>query len=124
KKTSRFSARQAVQSLESVRGHILGVVLNGINIRDPDYASYRYYYSSYYASVNPESENRTEVREQLIEDPPDRSTENESASLSDSSPQIVSQQLFDQIIAQLVEAARPLIPLILRDHVDLSVERL
>jgi capsular exopolysaccharide synthesis family protein len=122
KKTSRFSARQAVQTLESVRGHILGVVLNGINIRDPDYASYRYYYSSYYASVNPENENSAEAKEQLIEDPPDRTEENHAAALEDGSPKVISQQLFDQIIAKLVEVAGPLAPLIVRDHVDLLGE--
>src|ERR1043165_7499984 len=61
RKTNKFSARQALQTLEGVKGHILGVVLNAVDIRAPDYSSYRYYYSSYYASVNaekPDSESK------------------------------------------------------------------
>jgi hypothetical protein len=31
------------------------VVLNGIDIRDPDYADYRRYYASYYATMQRET---------------------------------------------------------------------
>lgn len=54
-KTTVAIVRQAVGHLKDVHAQILGVVLNGINIRSPDYASYRYYYTSYYAT-NKESD--------------------------------------------------------------------
>jgi polysaccharide biosynthesis transport protein len=119
RKTNRFSARQALQTLESVRGHILGVVLNGIDIRDPDYASYRYYYSSYYASMNVETENGESG--QLIENSPDATDKNEPiwpTELTGSAPK----ELFEQLISKLSEAVGPMAPLIVQDHVALMGE--
>jgi receptor protein-tyrosine kinase len=49
--TSTDAARHVVEHLQVVGAHILGAVLNGINIRDPYYADYRQYYSSYYAAA-------------------------------------------------------------------------
>jgi succinoglycan biosynthesis transport protein ExoP len=54
-KTTQPSARRAMASLERVGAPILGVVLNGIDIRHPDYLEYRSYYPSYFASVEKES---------------------------------------------------------------------
>jgi capsular exopolysaccharide synthesis family protein len=54
-KTKTPTARRAVERLERVGAPILGVILNGIDIRDPDYADYRSYYPSYYASVEREA---------------------------------------------------------------------
>jgi hypothetical protein len=50
-KTTTLAARRAVERLESIGAPMLGVILNGIDIRDPDYLDYRSYYPSYYASV-------------------------------------------------------------------------
>lgn len=129
KKTNRFSAREAVQTLESVRGHMLGVVLNGIDIRDPNYASYRYYYSSYYASVNAETENQSASTEQSIENPPESTGEDEPVSptekLASSTEELIGnapKQLFDQLISKFSEAVGPMAPLIVRDHVELMRE--
>jgi capsular exopolysaccharide synthesis family protein len=49
--TTADSARHVVERLQTVGASILGVVLNGINVQDPDYADYRHYYSSYYAEA-------------------------------------------------------------------------
>ena len=49
-RTTADSARRLVERLQTVRAPILGVVLNGVDIRGPDYADYRQYYNSYYAS--------------------------------------------------------------------------
>ena len=46
-KTTTPSARRAMERLERVGAPILGVILNGIDIRHPDYVDYRSYYSSY-----------------------------------------------------------------------------
>jgi Mrp family chromosome partitioning ATPase len=48
--TSTETARHVMERLQAVGARILGTVLNGINIRDPYYADYRQYYSSYYAA--------------------------------------------------------------------------
>ncbi len=119
RKTNKFSARQALQTLEGVKGHILGVVLNAVDIRAPDYSSYRYYYSSYYASVNAEVTTQT-------------ANENEEAEFDQASNQetswpteltgIAPAQLFEQLTAKLSEAVGPMAPLIVQDHVALMGE--
>jgi Mrp family chromosome partitioning ATPase len=49
--TTADSAQRVIERLQAVGARILGAVLNGINIRDPDYADYRHYYSSYHAAA-------------------------------------------------------------------------
>jgi capsular exopolysaccharide synthesis family protein len=48
KKTTAGSARQIVERLDGVRATFLGVVLNGIDLDNPDYSYYKNYYGSYY----------------------------------------------------------------------------
>ncbi len=55
KKTTTTSVRQAVQRLDSVRAPILGVILNGIDVGNPDYAYYRHYYGSDYGVIEEET---------------------------------------------------------------------
>jgi len=119
-KTSKFSARQALQTLESVRANILGVVLNGVDLRNPDYASYRYYYSSYYASVNTETEGRE--GEQLIENPSEPTGKNEPAWPTKELMGNAPKQLFENLISTLSEGVGPLAPLIVQDHIALMGE--
>src|SRR3990172_6775131 len=57
-KTSRASARRVVECLETVRAPILGTILNGINLENPDYSYYRHYYGSDYG-VMTEDDNRS-----------------------------------------------------------------
>ena len=54
-KTTTPSARRATERLDKVGAHILGVILNAIDIRDPEYLDYRSYYPSYYASIDEDS---------------------------------------------------------------------
>jgi hypothetical protein len=110
-----------VQTLERVRSHILGVVLNGIDIRDPEYASYRYYYSSYYASVTGQQENGS-GNEQLIENSPEPLAKHEPAWLTEELMGSAPKELFEQLIAKLSEAVGPMAPLIVKDHVELMGE--
>jgi succinoglycan biosynthesis transport protein ExoP len=49
--TTTDAARHVVEHLQAVGARILGAVLNGIDIRDPDYSDYRKYYASYYAAA-------------------------------------------------------------------------
>ena len=45
---SRHVARQACDRLASVRAHVLGVVLNGVDIHSPEYKDYKSSYVTYY----------------------------------------------------------------------------
>jgi capsular exopolysaccharide synthesis family protein len=56
--TAVEAARRSVEGLEMVGARILGAVLNGIDIRNPDYADYRHYYKSYYAASVAKPEGR------------------------------------------------------------------
>lgn len=120
-RTSRFSARQALQTLEGVRAHILGVVLNAIDIRSPDYASYRYYYSSYYATVEKETDNHKEkeLAEWSASVTPGPAASWPSSANGDKSS---SKQVFERLIYRLSEAVGPMAPLIVQDHVALMGE--
>ncbi len=53
-KTTAFAARRAVEQLESVGAPILGVVLNGVNIKDPEYVDYRSYFPAYFSTMQGE----------------------------------------------------------------------
>jgi succinoglycan biosynthesis transport protein ExoP len=55
-KTTSPSARRALERLDKVGARMLGVILNGIDIRDPEYFDYRSYYPSNYASVEDDSD--------------------------------------------------------------------
>jgi capsular exopolysaccharide synthesis family protein len=55
-KTTTPSARRAMERLERVGAPMLGVVLNGIDIRHPDYVEYRSYYPSYFDAVQKEAD--------------------------------------------------------------------
>ena len=49
-KTTMTYARQALDRLDAIRAPVLGVVLNGIDLANPDYAYYHHYYGSDYGS--------------------------------------------------------------------------
>jgi capsular exopolysaccharide synthesis family protein len=53
-KTTTLAGRRAVEQLESVGAPLLGVVLNGVDLRDPDYADYRSYFPAYFSVVRDE----------------------------------------------------------------------
>jgi capsular exopolysaccharide synthesis family protein len=46
-KTTTPSARRALERLDKTGARVLGVVLNGIDLRDPDYVDYRSYYPAH-----------------------------------------------------------------------------
>ena len=51
KTTKVATARKAAEQLATVRAPVLGVVLNGIDSRNPDYASYYNQYYSLYCTT-------------------------------------------------------------------------
>ena len=120
--TSRFSARQALERLEAVHARVLGVVLNGVDLRSPDYASYRYYYASYYASSN--GAEKEGGSKQLIENPLDSKNKTETAWPTQEPTDSVPKHFFDRITLKLIEAAGPMAPIIIQDQVALLGESL
>jgi capsular exopolysaccharide synthesis family protein len=120
-KTSRFSARQALQTLEGVRARILGVVLNGIDIRGPDYANYRYYYNSYYAAVTSDEARGGDesVMQKFFDEAPDM---NELRSSTQDTAGLTEKKTLDHLILKLSEAVGPMAALIVQDHVALMGE--
>jgi capsular exopolysaccharide synthesis family protein len=56
-KTTAQAARHAVERMDGVNASLLGVILNGVDIRNPDYVDYRSYYPTYYASMQEEFRN-------------------------------------------------------------------
>lgn len=54
-RTSTASAQKAVERLDTVRARFLGVILNAVNLDDPDYSYYRTY-SQYYHQDSNENE--------------------------------------------------------------------
>src|SRR5262249_55211569 len=61
KKTTAYAARRVKERFDAIRAPILGVILNGVNIQDPDYAYYRKYYGSDYGTAVVEKGNGREV---------------------------------------------------------------
>jgi polysaccharide biosynthesis transport protein len=58
--TSTAYAQKAVERLDMVRARIIGVILNGINLENPEYSYYRAY--SYYTSESPDGEEPPDPR--------------------------------------------------------------
>jgi polysaccharide biosynthesis transport protein len=119
-KTTTPTARRAVERLESVGAPLLGVILNGIDFRDPDYADYRSYYPSYYASVRKESSagfeqyhdrNRAESLVPGMEDAPGFEWNGSNGN------RFVPQQFFDRMVLRLSEALGPTASTIVPDQV-------
>ena len=50
-KTTTVSARQLIERLDTVRAQVLGVVLNGVDLHNPQFAYYRAYRSYYSTGV-------------------------------------------------------------------------
>lgn len=124
KKTTTAAARQALERLESVGAPVLGVILNSVDLKNPDYVYFRdYYRSSYGSDVEPdfevEPDNGTEriveaaVHEELHEPWP-----------VESGSGTVPHDFFDHMTSKLTEAIGPMAPLILQDQVALLGESL
>jgi capsular exopolysaccharide synthesis family protein len=124
-KTTKASARQAMERLDSVRAPFLGAILNSVDLRNPEYAYFRYYYGSDYASAGaPENgaashvaaltEELREIEARLQEIGPE--------TVPEIGPGIVPQEFFDHMTSNLTEAAGPMAPLIVRDHIALLGE--
>jgi polysaccharide biosynthesis transport protein len=117
KKTTKASARQAMERLDAVRAPFLGAILNSISLDNPEYAYYRCYYGSDYGSV---SEPKNGVASGA---PPGKEElDDHEIRSEDLGPGTVPQDFFDCMISKLSEAAGPMAPLIIRYQIALLGE--
>ena len=115
KRTTTASARQVTERLESVRAPVIGSILNGVNVKDPDYAYYRRYYGSDYADFNdPKCQEEKHHSEDPILEPQSSELETASAGFR---PGVVPGEFFEEITSKLRDALGPMAALILRDHI-------
>ena len=73
RKTTAHVARQVKDRFDAIRAPVLGVILNGINVADPDYVYYRDYYGSGYgagavAAENGNGRGHAEPENLIVED--------------------------------------------------------
>lgn len=114
-KTTAASARQAMERLDAVRPRFLGVVLNGIDLGNPEYFYYRHYYGSDYGP-------RGTLQNGPEADVPPLEAEDlhDEADLQDEElgPGTAPRESLDYIVSKLAEAFGPIAPLIVREEID------
>ncbi|MGH7826652.1 MAG: GumC family protein [Candidatus Binatia bacterium] len=107
KKTTTASARQALERLDAIRAPVIGVILNSINLDDPDYAYYRSYYGSDYGTAANDLQSPNGAEKTLdIEARPKQVGRG-----------IVPKTFLDDMVLKLGEAVGPMAPLIVRDQI-------
>src|SRR6266536_3065455 len=120
-RTTTVSARQALERLDAIRAPILGVVLNGVDLANPEYAYYRHYYGSDYG--RPAAHQANNGGETTIEtssaDSPKIEISPEKLGLG-----TVPRDFFVDMTSKLSEAVGPMAPRILADKVRLLGESL
>jgi polysaccharide biosynthesis transport protein len=127
-KTTTASARQVVERLDTIRAPILGVILNGIDVRNPSYAYYHQYYGSNYNEPGmDQAKNGDAATMQAFS----ADTSEETADQTDAETWpgelgsgIVPREFFDHLTSRLSEAAGPMASLIIRDQIALLGESL
>jgi capsular exopolysaccharide synthesis family protein len=133
-KTTAQAARHAVERLDSINAPLLGVILNGVDIRNPDYVDYRSYYPTYYASMQQEFQDNgqrpnetwggnatddafdnVDDLDRLMKDlgfQPRREDGNGSSRLTENSSEatrgVVPRQFFNRVTTQLGESLGPM----------------
>jgi Mrp family chromosome partitioning ATPase len=117
-KTSIACAQKAVERLDTVRAHFLGVILNAVDLNDPNY-SYHQTYSEYYQSstqhehLTQRSANGHHATPAVLdafgpeENGQKRFTQNGALSLV----------FMDRLTEFFTEAVGPIAPLLLRDQI-------
>ena len=120
-KTTTRSARQASERLNAIRAPILGVVLNGVDLADPEYAYYQDYYGSGY--YEPGAHQAKDGGETIIEmssaDGPEIEISPEKLALG-----TVPRDFFVDMTSKLSEAVGPMASVILAEKVRLLGESL
>ena len=120
-KTTTASARRAVERLDAVRAPLLGVILNGIDLRNPDYAYYRPYYGSDYAIIDGNNDDNHKGVTETINRAELEEAEVLNAELG---PGFVSREFLGYMTSRLTEAAGPMAPVIVQDQISFLGESL
>jgi succinoglycan biosynthesis transport protein ExoP len=139
-KTTTPRARRALDRLESIGAPIIGVILNSVDMRNPDYVDYRSYYGAYHAAVQEESisENgKTDGMIRNVEDvdnlvgsagfrvmgsvPAVDDPDGEKPIISNDR-RIVPQPFFDRMVRELNEALGPTAASVLHKQITLLRE--
>src|SRR5262249_24703394 len=115
--TTVAAARQTRERFDAIRRPILGVVLNGINVEDPDYTYYRNYYGSHYADPSKDEGNSRVQTVVAIEANRDVASPDKMAVVNFATTVVVPKTFFDVMLSKLAEAAGPMARLILDDHI-------
>ncbi|MGH7843957.1 MAG: GumC family protein [Candidatus Binatia bacterium] len=115
-KTTPSAAQRAMERLEGVGASILGVVLNGVDMRNPDYVDYRSYYPSYYASVKEESNLKPGRRDKNGDRPSQFDGRPHRPSKVGNEP-TVSRHFFDRMVLKLSEVLGPVAFTVVREQV-------
>ena len=113
-RTTMASARQAMERLDTVRAPVLGVILNGIDVRSPDYAYYQRYYGSDYGSAG-KPENGGAAR--IVEAAAYEALPADEPRLEELGPGTVPKEFFDRMTYRLNEGVGPIASLIIREHI-------
>jgi polysaccharide biosynthesis transport protein len=134
-RTTTASARQAVERLDAIRAPILGVILNGIDLRNSSYAYYRHYYGSDYygpGAQQPNNGSETSIETFSTEMLKEEVSPNESRPGTDLSEEeiwarepgsgTVPREFFDRMTSELRDAVGPMAPVIVWDHIGLLGE--
>jgi capsular exopolysaccharide synthesis family protein len=115
-KTKAAAARLATQRLQACRAWVIGVVLNGVDLRDPDYVHHRNYY---YAQENVMSNGTTSNGREghIVDIALDSVAENGGSGLVGRSVEFMSQDLFNSIRNSLTDAVGPMALILLRERI-------
>jgi capsular exopolysaccharide synthesis family protein len=109
RQTTTAWARQAVERLNAVRAPVLGAILNNVDLNNPDFASYRYYYGP---GERLEKSVQGTIDEVVYNEQPEIEGEMETQGL-----EIVPQEMLHQMTAKFIEAIGPMAPSIIQDHI-------
>jgi succinoglycan biosynthesis transport protein ExoP len=139
-KTTTPKARRAVDRLESIGAPILGVILNGVDMRNPDYVDYSTYYGAYHPAVEEEESvsgnGKADAMIRNVEDV-DSLVENAGFRVMGSIPSVdldgkkpiattdrrtLPQPFFDRMVCELNEALGPTAASVLQKQVALLRE--
>jgi capsular exopolysaccharide synthesis family protein len=116
KQTTWASARQALDRLGIMRMKLLGAVLNGVDMRSPEYE----YYNSYY-SYDSKSSRQNGAGGALSEttDSPNGPAESMVVKNTSEAQQIVTsaRSFMDRLVHELTIAIGPIAPLIIREQI-------
>ena len=113
-KTTTPSAHLALERLQAVRAPVLGVILNGVDLGNPDYEYYRHYYGSDYGAYSDHKHNGNGTSTQRHDD----LTLSEIAPFStNAAPGTVSRSFVDQLISRFTEMVGPMAPVIVQSQI-------